>query len=59
MSETPFFPFWRARFGPLGRGVPHALAALQQCTLSQIEAALGRFVPVPAFQPAASPRERP
>lgn len=59
MPQTPFFPAWRARLGPLGRGVPRTLASLRQCTLSQIESTLGRFVPAKAFQPVVSPRERP
>jgi hypothetical protein len=56
MPDVPFFPGWRARFG---RGAPRAFQSLRQCTLNQIESALGRFVPTAAFQPAASPRERP
>ena len=56
MADTPFFPAWRARFG---RGVPRALRSLRQCTLIQIESTLGRFISAPAFQPAASRRERP
>ena len=59
MANTPFFPAFRARLSALGRGVARALPALQQCTLSQIEAVVGRFVPAAAFQPARSARERP
>jgi putative transposase len=59
MSNTSFFPAFRARLASLGRGVARALPRLRQCTLSQIEAAVGRFVPAEAFQPARSERERP
>ena len=59
MSHTPFFPAFRARLTSLGRGVARTLPQLRQCTLSQIEAAVGRFVPAAAFQPARSARERP
>ncbi len=59
MADTPFFPAWRAQLAPLGRGVARSFAAVRQCTLSEIESALGRFVPAKAFQPSASPRERP
>jgi len=59
MANTPFFPAFRARLASLGRGVARALPALRQCTLSQIETAVGRFVPAPALQPARSARECP
>jgi len=59
MSNPPYFPAFRARLASLGRGVARALPRLRQCTLSQIEAAVGRFVPAAAFQPARSARERP
>jgi hypothetical protein len=59
MANTPFFPAFRARLASLGRGVARTLPQLRQCTLSQIEAAVGRFVPAEAFQPARSARERP
>ena len=59
MSNTPFFPAFRARFASLGRGVSRTLPLLRQCTLSQIEAAVGRFVPAAQLQPARSERERP
>jgi Transposase DDE domain len=59
MTNTPFFPAMRARLACLGRGVAQALPALRQCTLSQIETAVGRFVPAAALQPAPSARERP
>lgn len=59
MAKTPFFPAFRARFACLGRGVAQALPALRQCTLSQIETAVGRFVTAPAFQPGPSARECP
>ena len=59
MSTTPFFPAFRSRLASLGRGVSRTLPRLRQCTLSQIEAAVGRFVPAEAFQPARSLRERP
>ncbi len=59
MSNTPFFPAFRARLASLGRGVAHSLPQLRQCTLSQIESAVGRFVSVATFQPVRSARERP
>ena len=59
MSNTPFFPAFRARFASMGRGVSRALQPLRRCTLSQIEASVGRFVPAEAFQPARTARERP
>jgi hypothetical protein len=59
MANTPFFPAFRARLASLGRGVTRALPALRQGTLSQIETAVGRFVPAAAFQPAPSPSECP
>jgi hypothetical protein len=59
MSNTPFFPAFRSRLAALGRGVSRALQPLRHCTLSQIEAAVGRFVPAKAFQPSRSERERP
>jgi len=59
MSNTPFFPAFRSRLAALGRGVSRAVPLLRQCTLSQIEATVGRFVPAEAFQPARSERERP
>jgi hypothetical protein len=59
MADVPFFPAWRAQFAPLGRGAARSFAALRKCTLCEIESALGRFVPAKAFQPSASPRERP
>ena len=59
MANTPFFPAFRARFVSLGRGLSRTLQPLRQCTLSQIEAAVGRFVPATALQPARSERERP
>jgi hypothetical protein len=59
MSNTPFFPAFRARLATLGRGVAPALPPLRQCSLSQIEAAVGRFVPAAALQPGRSGRERP
>lgn len=59
MSSTPFFPAFRSRLASLGRGVARTLPRLRQCTLSQIEAAVGRFVPAEAFQPARFARERP
>ena len=59
MSNTPFFPAFRARLASLGRGLARALPPLRQCTLSQIETAVGRFVPAAAFQPAPSARECP
>ena len=59
MMNLPFFPAFRSRLASLGRGVARALPRLRQCTLSQIEAAIGRFVPAAAFQPARSARERP
>jgi hypothetical protein len=49
----------RARLATLGRGLSRAFPLLRQCTLSQIEAAVGRFVSAEAFQPARSVRERP
>lgn len=59
MANPPFFPALRARLAGLGRGGAQALPALRQCTLSQIETAVGRFVPAAAFQPAPSARECP
>jgi len=59
MTNTPVFPAFRARLASLGRGVARALPALRQCTLSQIETAVGRFVPAAALQPARSARECP
>ena len=59
MSNTPFLPAFRAQLACLGRGVSRALPLLRQCTLSQIEAAVGRFVPAAALQPARTERERP
>lgn len=59
MLNTPFFPSFRARLASLGRGVARTLPRLRQCTLSQIEAAVGRFVPAALLQPARSERERP
>ena len=59
MSNTPFFPAFRARLASLGRGVSRALPLLRQCSFSQIEGAVGRFVPAEALQPARSEHERP
>jgi len=57
MSDTPFFPAWRGRF----HRAAAVLERLQRCTLDQLEARLGPFLPgLPVLTAAAaSARERP
>src|SRR5690242_18518972 len=42
MPNTPFFPAWRARFGPMGQRVRQ----LRQQSLMQLDLLFGSFLPV-------------
>lgn len=62
MSDTPFFPAWRARFSRRpATTVAANYAGLRRCTLHQLEARFLPFLPgVTRVAPAgATPRERP
>ena len=54
MHNTPFFPAWHHRLGPMGFRTARALRPVRAYTLCQLESCLGRWVPNGLFPKASS-----
>lgn len=62
MSDTPFFPAWRARFARRSApGLATTYAGLRRCTLDQLETRFAPFLVglIRVASASATPRERP